>query len=40
MSMREVEPGVSLVMSTVRLGGSDPSWNPRPTGQDDAGGDA
>ncbi|MCW2189464.1 hypothetical protein AB7M45_002234 [Bradyrhizobium elkanii] len=40
MSMREVEPGVSLIMSTVRIGGSDPGWNPRPVGQDDAGGDA
>lgn len=40
MSMREVEPGVSLIMSTARIGGSDPDWNPRPTRQDDTAGDA
>jgi hypothetical protein len=28
MSMREVEPGVNLVMNTVRLGGTDPAWTP------------
>lgn len=40
MSMREVEPGVSLIMSTVRMGGSDPGWTPRPADQDNTGGDA
>lgn len=40
MSMREVEPGVRLIMSTVRFGGSEPGWSPRPTGQDTTGDDA
>ncbi|MGE9010700.1 DISARM system helicase DrmA [Leptospira interrogans] len=29
MSMREVEPGVRLIMSTVRFSGTDPSWTSR-----------
>jgi hypothetical protein len=28
-SMREVEPGVRLIMSTVRFTGGDPEWTPR-----------
>ena len=39
MSMREVEPGVSLIMSKNRFGGSDPDWTPPVAAQDDAGGD-
>jgi hypothetical protein len=39
MSMREVEPGVSLIMSTVRFGGSEPDWTP-PIVTSDDGGDA
>lgn len=35
MSMREVEPGVRLVMSKVR-GGSGPSWTPPPVDTSDA----
>lgn len=30
MSMREVEPGVRLVMDTNRFTGGDPPWTPRP----------
>jgi len=40
MSMREVEPGVSLIMSTVRFGGSEPDWTPPVVTRDDTGGDA
>lgn len=40
MSMREVEPGVSLVMSTLRFGGTEPDWTPPPVAADDAEGDA
>jgi hypothetical protein len=40
MSMREVEPGVSLIMSTIRFGGSDPDWTPPVVPADDTGGDA
>lgn len=36
MSMREVEPGVRLIMDTNRFTGGDPAWAPRPP-QDDAG---
>jgi hypothetical protein len=28
MSMREVEPGVGLIMSTARFGGTEPPWTP------------
>ena len=34
MSMREVEPGVRLVMSTARLGSTGPAWTPPPAGGD------
>lgn len=37
MSMREVEPGVRLVMSTARFGGSDPKWTPQATDHDTEG---
>ncbi|KAA1054429.1 DISARM system helicase DrmA [Azospirillum argentinense] len=40
MSMREVEPGVSLIMSTVKFGGSDPDWRPPVATGDSDGGDA
>jgi hypothetical protein len=40
MSMREVEPGVSLIMSTVRFGDSEPDWTPAVVAPDDSGGDA
>jgi hypothetical protein len=40
MSMREVEAGVSLIMSTVRFGGSDPDWTPPVITPDDTGGEA
>lgn len=40
MSMREVEPGVRLVMSTARFGSSDPGWRPQATDKDDTGGAA
>ncbi len=39
MSMREVEPGVRLVMNTNRFTGGDPPWTARPP-TDDAGEDA
>lgn len=38
MSMREVEPGVRLIMNTRRHTGEDPDWVPRPVSDD--GGDA
>jgi len=40
MSMREVEPGVRLVMSTARFRGTEPDWTPRIVTDDDSGGDA
>lgn len=40
MSMREVEPGVSLIMSTMRFGGSEPDWTPPVVVSDDQGGEA
>lgn len=40
MSMREVEPGVNLIMSTIRFGGSDPDWTPPIVTPNDTGGDA
>jgi hypothetical protein len=40
MSMREVEPGVSLIMSTIRFGGTEPDWTPPVVTPDDSGGDA
>ncbi|MER9971181.1 DISARM system helicase DrmA [Mesorhizobium sp. M0060] len=40
MSMREVEPGVRLIMSTVKFSGGDPGWSARVADQDDAVGDA
>jgi hypothetical protein len=40
MSMREVEPGVSLIMSTIRFGGSEPDWTPPVVTPDDSGGDS
>jgi hypothetical protein len=39
MSMREVEPGVSLIMSTIRFGGAEPDWTLPAVTPDDAGGD-
>ena len=35
MSMREVEPGVRLVMNTSRYRDSGPAWTPPPVGNDD-----
>ena len=35
MSMREVEPGVRLIMSTARSSDSGPAWTP-PTTVDDS----
>lgn len=35
MSMREVEPGVRLVMNTTRFGAEEPAWIPPPTEGDD-----
>ena len=32
MSMREVEPGVRLVMNTTRFGSAGPAWTPPPAG--------
>ena len=32
MSMREVEPGVRLVMNTTRFGAAGPAWTPPPAG--------
>jgi hypothetical protein len=40
MSMREVEPGVSLIMSTIRFGGSEPDWTPPVATPDETGGNA
>jgi hypothetical protein len=40
MSMREVEPGVSLIMSTVRFSGTEPDWTPSVVAPDESGGDA
>ena len=40
MSMREVEPGVGLIMSTVRFGGAEPDWTPPVVTPDNAGGEA
>ena len=37
MSMREVEPGVRLVMNTARSSGVGPAWTPPPVGSDDGG---
>jgi Helicase conserved C-terminal domain len=34
MSMREVEPGVRLIMNTARFTGGDPPWTPRPSAPD------
>ena len=31
MSMREVEPGVSLIMNTARVGSTGPAWKPPPS---------
>jgi len=39
MSMREVEPGVRLVMSTARFGGGEPPWVPAAAAPDEDGGD-
>lgn len=39
MSMREVEPGVRLVMSTSRHGGASPAWTPPPVTTDDSEGE-
>ena len=39
MSMREVEPGVSLIMSTIRFSGNDPDWTPQVTPSEDTAGD-
>ena len=39
MSMREVEPGVSLIMSTIRFSGSDPDWTPQVAPPEDTAGD-
>mgnify|MGYP000002791432 CR=1 FL=1 len=35
MSMREVEPGVRLVMNTRRFTGTEPDWTPRPVDDDE-----
>ena len=40
MSMREVEPGVGLIMSTVRFGGADRAWAPPAASGDDTGDEA
>lgn len=39
MSMREVEPGVGLIMSTARFGGAEPAWTPPAVNPHDDGGD-
>lgn len=39
MSMREVEPGVRLIMSTVRFGGTTPGWTAPVAGDGDGGDD-
>jgi hypothetical protein len=38
MSMREVEPGVRLIMSIVKFGSSEPGWTPPAAVQNDGGG--
>ena len=40
MSMREVEPGVGLIMSTIKFSGSEPDWTPPVVTPEDSGGDA
>ena len=40
MSMREVEPGVRLIMSTLRASASGPAWTPPPATDEAEGGDA
>lgn len=40
MSMREVEPGVGLIMSTARFGGTEPPWTPPVLNSNDDGSDA
>ena len=40
MSMREVEPGVSLIMNTARFGSSGPAWTPPPVSDEDQGGES
>lgn len=40
MSMREVEPGVGLIMSTIKFSGSEPDWTPPIVTPEDSGGDA
>jgi hypothetical protein len=39
MSMREVEPGVRLIMSTVKFGGTTPIWTAPVAGNSDGGDD-
>ncbi|MGJ3258018.1 MAG: DISARM system helicase DrmA [Rhodospirillales bacterium] len=39
MSMREVEPGVRLIMNAARIGSEGPAWTPRPTSSDSGEGD-
>lgn len=39
MSMREVEPGVRLIMSTVKFGGTTPVWTAPISGKSDGGDD-
>ncbi|HET6406275.1 MAG TPA: hypothetical protein VFG14_00205, partial [Chthoniobacteraceae bacterium] len=38
MSMREVEPGVRLIMSTARSSATPPDWTPQQQPADDDGG--
>lgn len=40
MSMREVEPGVSLIMSTIKFGGSEPDWMPQVVTPEESAGDS
>ena len=40
MSMREVEPGVRLVMNTTKFGADGPAWTPPPTDPDDTEGES
>tara|TARA_R110000782_G_scaffold268961_3_gene366216 strand:+ start:19637 stop:23677 length:4041 start_codon:yes stop_codon:yes gene_type:complete len=40
MSMREVEPGVRLIMNTARIGADGPAWMPPPAGDDSVEGDS
>lgn len=37
MSMREVEPGVRLIMSIVKFGSGEPAWTPPAAGPNDGG---